>query len=109
MLEERREKIAGFEIFWREAPSQVGGVPTLYVHGVPVNADEWTPFLERTGGVALDLPGHGQSPGARGDWASWTMVRDQVIPSMFRGSAYSAVIEGYLSSITSNRILFGQD
>lgn len=60
-IEERREKIAGFEIFWREAPSQVGGVPTLYVHGVPVNADEWTPFLERTGGVALDLPGFGRS------------------------------------------------
>lgn len=33
--------------------------------------------------VALDLPGHGQSPGPRGDMPSWTAVRDQVIPSMF--------------------------
>lgn len=33
--------------------------------------------------VALDLPGHGQSPGPRGDIPSWTLVRDQVIPSMF--------------------------
>lgn len=33
--------------------------------------------------VALDLPGHGRSPGSRGDIPSWTMVRDQVIPAMF--------------------------
>jgi alpha-beta hydrolase superfamily lysophospholipase len=33
--------------------------------------------------VALDLPGHGEAPGPRGDWASWTDVRDRVIPSMF--------------------------
>lgn len=60
-IQERRAKIAGFEIFWREAPPQAGGVPTLYVHGVPTNADDWTPFLEKTGGVALDLPGFGRS------------------------------------------------
>ncbi|MFT4049613.1 MAG: alpha/beta hydrolase [Solirubrobacterales bacterium] len=60
-LDERRAKIAGFEIFWREAPPQGGVVPTLYVHGVPDNADIWIPFLERTGGVALDLPGFGRS------------------------------------------------
>jgi len=33
--------------------------------------------------VALDLPGHGDAPGARGDMPSWTLVRDQVITSMF--------------------------
>lgn len=33
--------------------------------------------------VALDLPGHGEAPGPRGDWPSWTDVRDRVIPSMF--------------------------
>jgi alpha-beta hydrolase superfamily lysophospholipase len=33
--------------------------------------------------VALDLPGHGEAPGPRGDWASWTDIRDRVIPSMF--------------------------
>src|SRR6185503_5899895 len=33
--------------------------------------------------VALDLPGHGQSPGPRGDIPSWTQVRDQVVPAMF--------------------------
>jgi alpha-beta hydrolase superfamily lysophospholipase len=33
--------------------------------------------------VALDLPGHGEAPGPRGDWPSWTDIRDRVIPSMF--------------------------
>ncbi|HTR96769.1 MAG TPA: lysophospholipase [Candidatus Acidoferrales bacterium] len=33
--------------------------------------------------VALDLPGHGEAPGPRGDIPSWTAVRDQVIPAMF--------------------------
>lgn len=33
--------------------------------------------------VALDLPGHGDAPGARGDVPSWTMLREQVVPAMF--------------------------
>jgi alpha-beta hydrolase superfamily lysophospholipase len=33
--------------------------------------------------VALDLPGHGDAPGARGDMPSWNAVRDQVVPAMF--------------------------
>lgn len=52
--------------------------------------------------VALDLPGHGQSPGARGDIPSWTMVRDQVIPSMF---TTLASLPGQPSELP--RILFG--
>src|SRR6185312_16234045 len=30
-------------------------------HGVPTSSDDWVPFLERTGGVAPDLPGFGRS------------------------------------------------
>ena len=33
--------------------------------------------------VALDLPGHGESLGTRGDIPSWTQVRDAFIPAMF--------------------------
>lgn len=33
--------------------------------------------------VALDLPGHGEAPGGRGDAPSWTMLRDQCISPMF--------------------------
>lgn len=71
-IDEHAEQIAGTRTFWRSAPAPSGttrsahgdspGVaPILYAHGVPTNADDWTPFLERSGGVALDLPGFGRS------------------------------------------------
>ena len=43
-----------------------GQAPILYVHGVPNGAAMWRPFLDVTGGVAVDLPGFGRS-GKRGD------------------------------------------
>jgi pimeloyl-ACP methyl ester carboxylesterase len=52
-------------VHWREAASR-GSVPVLYLHGVPNGGVMWTPFLERTGGVAVDLPGFGRS-GKRAD------------------------------------------
>jgi pimeloyl-ACP methyl ester carboxylesterase len=55
------EQIAGTKTVWRSAPSPEGQVPVLYVHGVPNSSEEWGGFLERTGGVAIDLPGFGQS------------------------------------------------
>ena len=36
--------------------------------------------------VALDLPGHGETSGARGDIPSWTQLRDQIVPAMFTAS-----------------------
>jgi alpha-beta hydrolase superfamily lysophospholipase len=33
--------------------------------------------------VALDLPGHGEAPGPRGDFPSWDQVRDQIVPALF--------------------------
>lgn len=84
----------GLPLFWRSAPVADGDVPTLYLHGVPSNSDDWiappphrsvkprwqrwwrperpqdevlekpayeTGFLERTGGLAPDLPGFGRS------------------------------------------------
>jgi pimeloyl-ACP methyl ester carboxylesterase len=37
------------------------GTPVLYLHGIPMSGDDWIPFLERTGGIAPDLPGFGRS------------------------------------------------
>ncbi len=36
--------------------------------------------------VSLDLPGHGEAPGPRGDIRSWTWMRDRIIPAMFTAS-----------------------
>ena len=54
---EHRAEVAGIEAFWRQA----GDDRILYIHGNPNNSDLWVPFLGRTGGVAVDLPGFGRS------------------------------------------------
>jgi pimeloyl-ACP methyl ester carboxylesterase len=70
-LQEHTAELDGLPVFWRTAEPPEGfasgtAVP-LYLHGVPSNSDEWRPFLERTGGLAPDLPGFGRSgkPGSR--------------------------------------------
>jgi pimeloyl-ACP methyl ester carboxylesterase len=59
-MQERRATVAGTDVLWYEADPRTAA-PTLYVHGVPNSGAEWRPFLERTGGIALDLPGFGRS------------------------------------------------
>jgi pimeloyl-ACP methyl ester carboxylesterase len=56
-------ELDGLPVFWREAPAPAGvaSAPALYLHGVPNNSDDWVSFLERTGGLAPDLPGFGRS------------------------------------------------
>ena len=53
--------MAGLPLFWYERDASERRPPVLYLHGVPTNADDWLPFLERTGGLAPDLPGFGRS------------------------------------------------
>lgn len=55
--------IEGTLVSWLQEP----GGNVLYVHGVPDSAAMWTPFLERTGGIAVDLPGFGES-GKPAEW-----------------------------------------
>jgi pimeloyl-ACP methyl ester carboxylesterase len=57
---EERDAVAGIPLFWREAPAPARR-PTIYLHGVPTDGDDWLQFLARTGGVAPDLPGFGRS------------------------------------------------
>ena len=52
-----RTQIQGLPVRFLRA----GDANVLYVHGVPDSADLWRPFLERTGGIAVDLPGFGES------------------------------------------------
>jgi pimeloyl-ACP methyl ester carboxylesterase len=65
-ISEHTDELDGQPLFWRTAPSATGQAPVLYVHGVPTSSDDWVPFLERTGGLAPDLPGFGRT-GKRGD------------------------------------------
>jgi pimeloyl-ACP methyl ester carboxylesterase len=58
-VEEHTIDLAGAPVFYRTAP--YSDVPTLYLHGVPTSSDDWTGFLERTGGIAPDLPGFGRT------------------------------------------------
>jgi pimeloyl-ACP methyl ester carboxylesterase len=60
-VSERHGEIDGLPVFWRSAESPAGRAPALYLHGVPSNSDEWVEFLQRTGGIAPDLPGFGRS------------------------------------------------
>jgi pimeloyl-ACP methyl ester carboxylesterase len=54
-------ELDGLPVFWRTAEVPAGATPTLYLHGVPESSDEWLGMLERTGGIAPDLPGFGRS------------------------------------------------
>ncbi len=66
-LTEHTDELDGQPVFWRSAPAPADdAVPVVYVHGAPTSSDIWTPFLERTGGVAPDLQGFGRS-GKRAD------------------------------------------
>jgi pimeloyl-ACP methyl ester carboxylesterase len=64
-VESHVEEIDDQPIRWLTAPG--GDPPVLYLHGVPDAAELWAPFLERTGGLAPDLPGFGRSA-KRGDF-----------------------------------------
>jgi pimeloyl-ACP methyl ester carboxylesterase len=69
-VSEQSGEIDGLPVFWRSAPAAVdhaGAAVPLYLHGVPNNSDDWLAFLQRTGGLAPDLPGFGRSgkPGSR--------------------------------------------
>ena len=58
-------EIDGTRVVWLQSPATTA-VPVLYLHGVPTSADDWLPFLERTGGIAPDLPGFGRSDKSAG-------------------------------------------
>lgn len=87
---ERREEVAGTPTFWFDAPRPAGGAINVYLHGAPTHADDWLPFLERTGGVAPDLPGFGRSGKSAG----------------FRYSiaGYEAWLDAFLDHIEGERV-----
>src|SRR5258707_14799733 len=64
-------EIDGLPVFWRSAEPPAGTGTPLYVHGGPTSSDESPRFLERSGGIAPDLPGFGRS--GKPGYLSFTM------------------------------------
>ena len=60
-VREHTAELDGLPLYWRSAEPAAGAAPALYLHGVPTSSDDWIGFLERSGGVAPDLPGFGRS------------------------------------------------
>jgi pimeloyl-ACP methyl ester carboxylesterase len=56
---EQTIELAGAPVFYLHAPPV--GATVLYLHSAPTSADDWVPFLERSGGLAPDLLGFGRS------------------------------------------------
>jgi pimeloyl-ACP methyl ester carboxylesterase len=68
-VDEHTIEIAGAPIVYRSAPWT--GTPVLYLHSAPTSSEDWLPYLERTGGIAPDLPGFGHS--AKGGQLEYTL------------------------------------
>lgn len=64
-VEEHTITLGDSPVFFRTAEPETGQpgptAPVVYVHGAPTSSDDWTPFLERTGGIAPDLIGFGRT------------------------------------------------
>ena len=58
-VEEHRIELGGAPVFYRLAGD--AHPPVLYVHGAPTSSNDFLALLERTGGVAPDMPGFGRS------------------------------------------------
>jgi pimeloyl-ACP methyl ester carboxylesterase len=90
-VDEHTIELAGTPVFYRRAP--VAGhaeAEPLYLHGVPTSADDWTPFLERTGGIAPDLIGFGRS--GKGGHLDYTLA------------GYADFLDAFLTAVDVTRV-----
>jgi pimeloyl-ACP methyl ester carboxylesterase len=90
-IELHEAEVGGEPVAWRSAPRE--GTPVLWLHGVPSSSALWTPFLERAGGIAVDLPGFGRS-GKSG-------ALDYTI------DGYAAFVERFLDHLGLERVALG--
>jgi pimeloyl-ACP methyl ester carboxylesterase len=84
------EEVDGVPVSWSESESEGESTRTLYVHGVPNSSAMWREFLQRTGGLAIDLPGFGAS------------VKAGTFP--FSIASYDGFLERFLDARSLERI-----
>lgn len=82
-----RETILPGRVWCAERPRALIAI----VHGLGEYSARYAAFASdmtraRFTCVSLDLPGHGEAPGPRGDIPSWDKLRDQIVPAMFTAS-----------------------
>jgi pimeloyl-ACP methyl ester carboxylesterase len=87
-VREHNDTLHDQPLFWRSADGE--DPPVLYLHGIPTSSDDWVGFLERTGGLAPDLPGFGRT-GKRGD-LDYTMA------------GYDRFVEAFLDHVEIERV-----
>jgi pimeloyl-ACP methyl ester carboxylesterase len=68
-VDEHTIELDGAPVFYRSAGESAE--PVLYLHGSPTSSDDWVGMLERTGGIAPDLPGFGRT--AKGGHLDYTL------------------------------------
>ena len=71
-VDEHTIELASAPVHYRSAPTAGARTP-VYLHGLPTSSADWTELLERTGGVAPDLLGFGQS--AKGGHLEYTVPK----------------------------------
>jgi pimeloyl-ACP methyl ester carboxylesterase len=89
-VDEHTIEVAGEQVFYRDAPG--GGPTALYLHSVPTSSDDWVPFLELGGGIAVDLLGFGRSSKAGN--LSYTLP------------AYVSFVEAFLDTVDVGDVIF---
>jgi len=76
-------ELDGAPVYYKRA----GEAPVLYLHGLPTSSDDWVEMLERTGGIAPDLPGFGRTTkagnldytlGGQADFTAWLLDEVQI-------------------------------
>jgi pimeloyl-ACP methyl ester carboxylesterase len=89
-IAEHTAELGELPVFWRSAPAPADQAPPLYLHGVPTNCDDFSPFLARSGGFAVDLLGFGRS--GKPGYLTFTIAE------------YEGFLESYLELIGVERV-----
>jgi pimeloyl-ACP methyl ester carboxylesterase len=87
-VDEHTIAVAGAPVFYRR--TEAGGTPVVYLHSVPTSSDDWVGALERSGGLAPDLPGFGRS--GKGGHLEYSLP------------AYLEFLTGFLDAVQVERV-----